>query len=130
MNGAVSALRKWIKTAIESCFIIPSSRRYFLLGGAIMHKFFAEHMVLTGAVLAFGTSMMRLAFVRRSFWSKLVESLICSSVTVGVFYGLAAIYPIDENVALAIGSAVGYLGTDKIKELIMQKIEGKNESDK
>lgn len=91
-----------------------------------MHKFFAEHMVITGAVLAFGTSMMRLAFVRRSFWSKLVESLICSSVTVGVFYGLAAIYPIDENVALAIGSAVGYLGTDKIKDLIMQKIESKN----
>lgn len=94
-----------------------------------MHKieeFFAAHMVITGAILAFGTSMMRLAFVRRSFWSKLVESLICSSVTVGVFYGLAAIHPIDENVALAIGSAVGYLGTDKIKELIMQKIEGKN----
>lgn len=94
-----------------------------------MHKieqFFAEHMVLTGALLAFCTSMMRLAFIRRSFWSKLVESLICSSVTVGVFYGLAAVYPIDENVALAIGSAVGYLGTDKIKELIMTRLEKTN----
>lgn len=98
-------------------------------GGAQMHKieqFFAEHMVLVGAVLAFATSMLRLAFVKKSFLSKLIESAICASVTVGVFYGLAAIYPIAENVALAIGSAVGYLGTDKIKELIMQKIEGKD----
>lgn len=98
-----------------------------------MHKieqFFAEHMVLVGAVLAFATSMLRLAFVKKSFLSKLIESAICASVTVGVFYGLAAIYPIAENVALAIGSAVGYLGTDKIKELIMQKIEGKDANDK
>lgn len=93
-----------------------------------IEEFFAEHMVLTGAILAFATSMLRLAFIRRSFASKLIESAICASVTVGVFYGLNAFYPVAENVALAIGSAVGYLGTDKIKDIIIKKVEGRNES--
>lgn len=92
-------------------------------------QFLAEHMVLFGAVLAFATSMLRLAFVRRSFLSKLVESAICASVTIGVFYGLCAFYPVAENVAVAIGSAVGYLGTDKIKEIIMKRLDAKSGSE-
>lgn len=30
-----------------------------------------------------------------------------------------AVHAIPENVAIAIGSAVGYLGTEKIKEIIL-----------
>ena len=44
---------------------------------------------------------------------------------VGIFYGIQAVHSIPENVAIAIGSAVGYLGTEKIKEIILAHFQQK-----
>ena len=46
-------------------------------------------------------------------------------MTVGIFYGIQAVHSIPENVAIAIGSAVGYLGTEKIKEIILAHFQQK-----
>ena len=64
--------------------------------------------------------MIRLWRKSNSFIDKLLDSLLCSIMTVGIFYGIQAVHSIPENVAIAIGSCVGYLGTEKMKELILK----------
>ena len=48
------------------------------------------------------------------------------SLTTGIFYGLdyiTPLQPLQPKVALCIGSFVGYLGTEQIKEMILRAID-------
>lgn len=90
-----------------------------------IEQFLREHPVLTGALLAFVTSLLRL-WNRQGSWSnKLIDSALCMSLTTGIFYGLNYFSPLDPKVALCIGSFVGYLGTEQIKEMILRAIDVK-----
>ena len=86
----------------------------------LIEKFINDHQVFCGGVLAFITSMIRVWRKSNSLVDKVLDSFLCSIMTVGIFYGIQAVHSsIPENVAIAIGSAVGYLGTEKIKEIIL-----------
>lgn len=90
-----------------------------------LDQFFREHPVIAGALLAFVTSMLRLANRPGSWSNKLIDSALCMSLTTGIFYGLNYFSPLDPKVALCIGSFVGYLGTEQIKEMILRAIDVK-----
>lgn len=90
-----------------------------------LDQFFREHPVIAGALLAFVTSMLRLANRSGSWCNKLIDSALCMSLTTGIFYGLNYFSPVDPKVALCIGSFVGYLGTEQIKEMILRAIDVK-----
>lgn len=90
-----------------------------------LDQFFREHPVIAGALLAFVTSMLRLANRSGSWANKLIDSALCMSLTTGIFYGLNYFSPVDPKVALCIGSFVGYLGTEQIKEMILRAIDVK-----
>ena len=85
----------------------------------LIEKFINDHQVFCGSYLAFVTSMIRAWRKSNSLVDKILDSFLCSIMTVGIFYGIQAVYSVPENVAIAIGSAVGYLGTEKIKEIIL-----------
>ena len=85
----------------------------------LIEKFINEHQIFSGGCLAFITSMIRVWRKSNSLVDKVLDSFLCSIMTVGIFYGIQAVHSIPENVAIAIGSAVGYLGTEKIKEIIL-----------
>ena len=85
--------------------------------------FLQEHPVIAGTILAFITSLMRLWNKPQSWCNKIIDSMLCMSLTVGIFYGLNYITPLDPNVALCIGSFVGYLGTEQIKTIILRTVE-------
>ena len=72
----------------------------------------AFHQIFSGGCLAFITSMIRVWRKSNSLVDKVLDSFLCSIMTVGIFYGIQAVHAIPENVAIAIGSAVGYLGTE------------------
>lgn len=96
----------------------------------LIEKFINEHQVFCGGCLAFITSMIRVWRKANSLVDKVLDSFLCSIMTVGVFYGIQAVHAIPENVAIAIGSAVGYLGTEKIKEIILahfKKVNNENQ---
>lgn len=82
--------------------------------------FLTNHEVLTGCVLAFFTSMLRLWRQPGSWGNRLIDSALCMSLTVGLYYGINQVYPLAPNAALCIGSFVGYFGTEQIKELILK----------
>ena len=86
----------------------------------LIQKFIEEHQLLFGSVLAFFTSMIRLWRKSNSFVDKLLDSLLCSIMTVGIFYTVQTIHSCPDTIAIAIGSCVGYLGTEKVKELILK----------
>ena len=88
-----------------------------------IEQFLREHPVLTGALLAFVTSLLRLWNRQGSWCNKLIDSALCMSLTTGIFYGLNYFSPLDPKVALCIGSFVGYLGTEQIKEMILRAID-------
>lgn len=87
-----------------------------------------NHQVISGTVLAFGTSMLRLWRNPDSWGNKIIDSLLCMSLTVGIYYGACYIMPIGNNGALCIGSFVGYLGTEQIKQIILDWWKNKHES--
>ena len=93
-----------------------------------LDQFFREHPVIAGAFLAFVTSMLRLANRSGSITNKLIDSALCMSLTTGIFYGLNYFSPLDPKVALCIGSFVGYLGTEQIKEIILRAVDIKTNS--
>ena len=88
-----------------------------------IEQFLSEHPVLSGALLAFVTSLLRLWNRQGSWCNKLIDSALCMSLTTGIFYGLNYFSPLDPKVALCIGSFVGYLGTEQIKEMILRAID-------
>ena len=88
-----------------------------------IEQFLREHPVLSGALLAFVTSLLRLWNRQGSWCNKLIDSALCMSLTTGIFYGLNYFSPLDPKVALCIGSFVGYLGTEQIKEMILRTID-------
>lgn len=88
-----------------------------------IEQFLREHPVLSGALLAFATSLLRLWNRQGSWCNKLIDSALCMSLTTGIFYGLSYFCPLDPKVALCIGSFVGYLGTEQIKEMILRAID-------
>ena len=88
-----------------------------------LDQFFREHPVIAGALLAFVTSLLRLWNRQGSWCNKLIDSALCMSLTTGLFYGLDYITPLQPKVALCIGSFVGYLGTEQIKEMILRAID-------
>lgn len=85
--------------------------------------FLQEHPVIAGTILAFITSLLRLWNKPQSWCNKIIDSALCMSLTVGIFYGLNYITPLDPNVALCVGSFVGYLGTEQIKTIILRTVE-------
>lgn len=88
-----------------------------------LDQFFREHPVIAGALLAFVTSLLRLWNRQGSWCNKLIDSALCMSLTTGIFYGLNYFSPLDPKVALCIGSFVGYLGTEQIKEIILRAVD-------
>lgn len=88
-----------------------------------LDQFFREHPVIAGALLAFVTSLLRMYNRHESWTNKLIDSALCMSLTTGIFYGLDYITPLQPKVALCIGSFVGYLGTEQIKEMILRAID-------
>lgn len=88
-----------------------------------IEQFLREHPVLSGALLAFVTSLLRLWNRQGSWCNKLIDSALCMSLTTGIFYGLNYFSPLDPKVALCIGSFVGYLGTEQIKEIILRAVD-------
>ena len=93
-----------------------------------IEQFLREHPVLSGALLAFVTSLLRMYNCHESWANKLIDSALCMSLTTGSFYGLNYFSPLDPKVALCIGSFVGYLGTEQIKEIILNAIDIKTNS--
>ena len=78
-----------------------------------------QHIILIGGVaMAFITSMIHLWNQPKSCIGKIMDSLLCSSLTVGIFYGISSVYSIPESASIAIGSFVGYLGTEEVKRII------------
>lgn len=79
-----------------------------------------QHIILIiGGAMAFITSMIHLWNQPKSCISKIMDSLLCSSLTVGIYYGISSVYNIPESASIAIGSFVGYLGTEEVKRLIL-----------
>lgn len=79
-----------------------------------------QHIILIiGGAMAFITSMIHLWNQPKSCISKIMDSLLCSSLTVGIYYGISSVYSIPESASIAIGSFVGYLGTEEVKRLIL-----------
>ena len=85
--------------------------------------FLQEHPVIAGTILAFITSLMRLWNKSLSWCNKIIDSMLCMSLTVGILYVLNYSTPLDAGVALCIGSFVGYLGTEQIKTIILRTVE-------
>lgn len=90
-----------------------------------IEQFLQDHPIIAGSLLAFVTSLLRLYNSRGSWANKLIDSALCMSLTTGIFYGLDYITPLQPKVALCIGSFVGYLGTEQIKEMILRAIDVK-----
>lgn len=78
-----------------------------------------QHIILIGGAMAFITSMIHLWDKPKSCISKIMDSLLCSSLTYGIYYGISSVYSIPESACIAIGSFVGYLGTEEVKRLIL-----------
>lgn len=98
-----------------------------------LERFIQEHTIIVGAVMAFFTSFVRLWRSSNGFMDKILDSLLCSSMTVGIFYTITFFKPCPDTLAIAIGSFVGYLGTEKVKEIILKKFtteDKKNNEDK
>lgn len=88
-------------------------------------KLFENHSIISGSLFAFFTSFLRLYYVRKSFASKIVDSLTCAFVSSGVSYALITYCTLDENIAFFIGVFVGYLGTEEIKDKILKFVDRK-----
>lgn len=85
-----------------------------------LEDFINSHEILSGCLLAFVTSLMRLWRKPDAWGNKLIDSALCMSLTVGLYYGINQLHPLNPNVALCIGSFVGYIGTEQIKEMILK----------
>ena len=88
-----------------------------------IEQFLQDHPIIAGSLLAFVTSLLRMYNRHESWANKLIDSALCMSLTTGIFYGLDYITPLQPKVALCIGSFVGYLGTEQIKEMILRAID-------
>lgn len=85
-----------------------------------LEHYLNQHIILIiGGAMAFITSMIHLWNQPKSCISKIMDSLLCSSLTVGIYYGISSVYNIPESASIAIGSFVGYLGTEEVKRLIL-----------
>ena len=88
-----------------------------------IEQFFREHPVLSGALLAFVTSLLRLWNRQGSWANKLIDSALCMSLTTGIFYGLVSVFPsIPQEAAVAVGSFVGFYGVSETKRLILDNL--------
>lgn len=85
-----------------------------------LEDFLSNHEIISGCLLAFVTSLMRLWRNPDAWGNKLIDSALCMSLTVGLYYGINQLHPLNPNVALCIGSFVGYIGTEQIKEMILK----------
>lgn len=79
------------------------------------------YLLLIGAVLAFVTSFFKLCKVRKNFFVKLSDSLICSLISLSTYFLIKQFHPIDPEFAIAIGSWIGYLGVDGIKTILLDR---------
>lgn len=85
-----------------------------------LEHYLNQHIILIiGGAMAFITSMIHLWNQPKSCISKIMDSMLCSSLTVGIYYGISSVYNIPESASIAIGSFVGYLGTEEVKRLIL-----------
>lgn len=85
-----------------------------------LEDFVNNHEIVSGCILAFITSLLRLWRKPASWGNRLIDSALCMSLTVGIYYGINQVHPLNPNVALCIGSFVGYFGTEQIKEMILK----------
>ena len=95
-------------------------RKREMLNPQDFEDFLNNHEILSGCLLAFVTSLMRLWRKPDAWGNKLIDSALCMSLTVGLYYGINQLHPLNPNVALCIGSFVGYIGTEQIKEMILK----------
>ncbi len=86
-------------------------------------EWFNGHFISAAILLAFVIAILRTK--GQPFWSRVTEGLLCSCLTIGIYYGVISLYDANQYISLAIGSFVGYIGTDKIKELLLNRITAK-----
>lgn len=88
-----------------------------------LEQWINNHIVLCGGLMAFITSLIRV-WRRPTTWvAKILDSSLCMSLTIGLYYGLSALHDVPETACLAIGSFVGYLGTEQVKTLILSRVK-------
>lgn len=80
-------------------------------------------VVIAGSVLAFVTSLLRLTSAKKTFLVKLSDSFICALISLSTYYLINILHPVPPECSIAIGSWVGYLGADKIKNILINKID-------
>ena len=79
------------------------------------------YLLLIGAVLAFVTSFFRLCKVRKSFFVKLSDSLICSLISLSTYFLIKEFGPIERGFSIAVGSWVLYVGVDGIEVILLDR---------
>lgn len=79
------------------------------------------YLLLIGAVLAFVTSFFKLCKVKKNFFVKLSDSLICSLISLSTYFLIKQFHPIEPEFAIAIGSWIGYLGVDGVKTILLDR---------
>lgn len=86
-----------------------------------VENWLSEHIVMAGAMLAFITSLLRTWRQETSISSKLLDSLLCMSLTLGIYYTATSFYQLPDVIAVGIGSFVGYFGTEQVKQVILNR---------
>ena len=87
----------------------------------LVENWLSEHIVMAGAMLAFITSLLRTWRQETSIKSKLLDSLLCMSITLGIYYTVTSFYQLPDVIAVGIGSFVGYFGTEQVKQVILNR---------
>lgn len=88
-------------------------------------KWFNEHILISSMLLSFISCFVRMK--GDTIINKLSQGFLCSTLTVGIYFLLINFFTVNENICLAIGSLVGYIGTEQIKEWIYKIINNKIE---
>ncbi len=83
-------------------------------------KWLNEHFMSASILLCFVIAVLRAKGM--NFFNRISEGLLCSCLTVGIYYAFVSVYGANQYASIAIGAFVGYIGTDKIKELLLSKI--------
>ena len=88
----------------------------------IISDYLEQHYILGSFVLAAVVCMLR----KRStnITSRVMDSLLCGSVSTGLSYGIISILDINVYICFFVGTSVGYLGTEEIKRILLSRLLG------
>ena len=79
---------------------------------------------IQGAIMAFVISILRVIYDRQetSFVRVILEGLICGALSL-TFGSLAGALGFSENLQLAIGGAIGFMGVTQIRMWFIRKVD-------